>query len=230
MNKQLVYDLPTRVFHWLFAGLFATAFLIAKTVDGESVVFTYHMFAGLLLGFAVLLRLLWGIVGTKHSRFASFPLHPRELVIYFRAMFSGDKRKWAGHNPASSWAALAMFVFALGLGVTGILMASGRKEAFEDVHELLANGFLVCVLLHVAGVIVHALRHRDAIWLTMLDGRKRAIPAVENVKARPAIGVLFLGLVMLFGLYLRSGYDNGSGKLHILGATLQLGDEEHDEE
>lgn len=57
MRNQLVYDLPLRLFHWTFSGLFITAFLIAKTIDDDSVVFSCHMLAGLLLGFAVILRI-----------------------------------------------------------------------------------------------------------------------------------------------------------------------------
>jgi cytochrome b len=98
MRNQLIYDIPTRFFHWLFAGLFVVAFLIAKTVDDESSVFSYHMLAGLVLSFTVILRLAWGFVGTKHARFTSLALHPKDLVAYFTGILSGDKRKWAGHN------------------------------------------------------------------------------------------------------------------------------------
>ncbi len=185
MRNQLVYDLPTRIFHWLFAGLFVTAFLIAKTVDDESPTFSYHMLAGLLLGFTVLLRILWGVVGTKYSKFSSFALHPKSLVAYFSGILSGDKRRWAGHNPASSWATIAMLCFALGLGLTGYLMASGQKETFEDFHELLANGFLVTVLMHIAGVVLHALRRRDGRGA---DGRSARAAAARRGAGRRGSG------------------------------------------
>ncbi|MCB0351784.1 MAG: cytochrome b, partial [Bdellovibrionales bacterium] len=74
MKKQLVYDLPLRIFHFLFATIFISTFLITKLVDDESIIFTYHMLAGFVLGFIVLLRIIWGAVGTKYSRFTSFAL------------------------------------------------------------------------------------------------------------------------------------------------------------
>lgn len=229
MRIQLIYDLPTRVFHWLFAGLFITAFLIAKTVDDDSPVFSYHMLAGLLLSFTVLLRIVWGFVGTKHARFASFALHPRDLFAYFTGILSGDKRKWAGHNPASSWAALIMLALALGLGTTGYLMANGEKETFEDVHELLANGFLVVVLMHVAGVALHALRHRDAIPLAMIDGAKSGVAPAETISnTRPAIALLFLGLVATLAFHLAGNFDSGTRTLNLFGTTLQLGEAENE--
>lgn len=231
MRNQLIYDIPTRIFHWLFAGLFFAAFLIAKTVDDGSPVFSYHMLGGILLAFTVLLRIVWGFIGTKHSRFASFALHPKDFIAYFNGILSGDKRKWAGHNPASSWATLAMLVLALGLGTTGYLMANGQKENFEDIHELLAHGFLVVVLMHLAGVIIHVSRHKDRIAMAMIDGAKSGVAQDETISnSRPIVGVLFLGLFTAFAGHLAGNFDLQEQTLNFLGSTLQLGETEAVEE
>lgn len=231
MNKRLIYDIPTRLFHWLFAGLFVTAFLIAKTIDDDSPVFSYHMLAGLLLTSIVLLRIVWGFVGTKYARFASFALKPNDLLNYFKGILSGSKQKWSGHNPASSWAALVMFVLTLGLGTTGYLMATGQKETFEDVHELFANGFLVVVLMHIAGVILHMLRHRDGLALAMVAGTKKDVPEHEAISdTRPVVALLFVGLVATFAVQLASHFDSQTRTLSFFGTTLQLGETEDDQE
>lgn len=231
MRNQLVYDLPLRLFHWLFAALFISAFLIAKTVDDESAAFSYHMHAGLLLGFTVTLRLVWGFIGTRHSRFSGFALRPKDLIVYFAGILSGEKRKWSGHNPASSWATLLMFALALGLGVTGFMMANGQKEAFEDVHELLANGFLVVVLMHIAGVVLHALRHQDGIALSMIDGAKGDIPPGETIiSSRPVMAILFMGLVATFALHLGRNFNSQNRTLNFFGTQLQLGENEGNKE
>lgn len=224
MRNQLVYDLPVRLFHWIFAGLFVGTFLIAKVVDDESAIFSYHMLAGLLMVFVVVLRIVWGFIGSRNARFSSFALKPRQLVAYVSGILTGDKSKWAGHNPASSWAALLMFAMALGLGVTGVLMASGGKKAFEDVHEVLANGFLVVVLLHVAGVILHGIRHQDGIALSMIDGGKKDVPnAAVITGSRPIIAAVFMVLVIGFASHLVRNFDSSTGTLKALGGTLTLG-------
>jgi cytochrome b len=82
-NRKLVYDWPLRIFHWLFALLFAAAFLIAKNIDDESPVFFYHMLAGILLSVLVFERLLWGFMGTRYSRFSPFEWNPKTLISYF---------------------------------------------------------------------------------------------------------------------------------------------------
>ena len=108
MRTHLVYDLPTRLFHWLFAGLFLTAYLIATFADHKSAAFPIHMLVGAVLCFVVLMRLLWGVVGTRHARFASFALRPHDAFDYFKSIAAGAKGKiWGGHNPASSWARIA---------------------------------------------------------------------------------------------------------------------------
>lgn len=224
MEKKLVYDLPTRLFHILFAGLFLTAFVIAKTVDDESAIYAYHMLAGILMVGLVLFRVFWGIVGTKHARFSNFALSPKDLVAYFKGFLSGEKRRWAGHNPASSWAAIIMMALAVGLGITGYLMVSGtNKETFEDLHELFANGFMVVVVLHLAGIVLHSIRHHEMIGFSMLDGKKVDITPEQTIpSSRPVVGVLFAGLVCVLGLHVFTHYNNQTGRLDLFGTTLQL--------
>lgn len=228
MNRQLVYDLPTRIFHWLFASLFLTGFAIAKLVEDDSPWFNYHSMAGLVLGFLVLMRIGWGLTGSRHAQFRNFALNPADLVSYFKGILSGSKTRWAGHNPATSWAAVLMMSMALGLAVSGYLMTSGSdKETFEDVHELLANGFIVTVILHVAGIVLHTLRHKEMIGRSMVDGKKNDVPADQVIpSARSAAGVVLLGLVVVFVLQLVRNYDSQNGTLRFFGTTLQLGENE----
>jgi len=232
MKAKRVYDLPTRVFHWLFATLFVVAFTISNTVDDESLVFSYHMLAGLTLSFLVAWRLVWGIIGTTHARFSDFPLHPRKLAGYFKGLLSRDHKLWSGHNPASSWAAVAMMACAVGLGITGYLMASGLAgEDLEEVHELLANGFLVIVLLHLAGIVLHTSKHRDPIWKSMVNGEKQHVPDHSvPVQARRISGVFFLVLTIAFAGYLLQNFNSDTRELNLLGSSLHLGEAEDEDE
>lgn len=224
MQRKLVYDLPTRVFHWLFAVLFLTSFIITKTVDDDSSFFNYHSLMGLTLGFLVLLRIIWGVFGTQHARFSGFVLNPKDLISYFKGILSGEKKRWAGHNPASSWAGITMMALALGLAATGYLMtSSNNKEAFEDIHELLANGFIIIVVLHIAGIVLHTIRYQEMIGLSMIDGKKVDISADQTIRSpRSGFGILLLGLVVAFGLHLFKNYDSQKNSLQFFGTTLQL--------
>lgn len=230
MRQIRVYDLPTRLFHWLFAGFFITAFAIANLVDDESTRFSLHMLAGLGMVFVVVLRLVWSFVGTRHARLTDLALNPKALMAYFNGMFSAGGRRWVGHNPASSWAAVTMVCIALGLGATGILMATGpENDALEEVHELLANSFLVVVLLHLAGLAVHVIRHRDRLPAAMVTGSKQALTADQRaVRAAPVAGLAFVALTGLFSAYLLQHYDAQARTLVLFGNTLQLGENEYE--
>lgn len=230
MRNQLVYDLPTRFFHWLFVGMFIVAFFIGKTVDDESPVFTYHMLIGLVMSFAVVLRIIWGFFGTKYAKFSSFLLNPVSLFNYFSGMLTGKSMRSLGHNPASSWAALVMMALGAGLGVTGYLMTTGNKETFEDLHEILANTFLIVAIMHIAGIIIHTIKHKEAIGLSMVDGKKQAVEGETMISSsRPAVGVIFLILVAIYSFNLYRNFNPQNGTLGFLGTTLQLGENESDE-
>jgi cytochrome b len=230
MQRIRVYDLPTRVFHWLFAGLFGSAFLVAQVIDDDSSWFSLHMLAGLCMGFLVMLRLLWSLVGTRHARLSDLNLAPSELLAYLKGVFSGRGRQWVGHNPASSWAAVAMIGLTLGLGLTGYLMATGGENGqLEDVHELMANAFLGIVLLHIAGIAVHVLRHRDQLQFAMLSGRKpRRSDDQQPVRPRPVAALGFAVFTGLFVGYLLQHYDLQARTLDLFGSTMQLGEREHE--
>ncbi len=229
MNKQIIYDYPTRIFHWLFAALFVVAFMIAKSIDDDNPVFTYHMLAGLLLSGLVTLRIIWGFIGTRYARFTSFVLRPSELLEYLKGVLTGDKKRWTGHNPASSWATLVMLVSALLLGATGFLMTTGSKETFEDIHEIFANIFLVTVLLHIAGVLLHALRLKDGIFFTMFNGKKEKIDNMQTITSQKPIAALSLMIIMgIFTGYLIKNYNETNGELNLFGKVLTLGENEEE--
>lgn len=232
MRKSMAYDLPTRLFHWIFAGLFVSAFFIAKTIDDESPTYAYHMLLGIMLAFTAALRIIWGIVGTRYARFTSFRLHPRDLIEYFGSLVSSKTKRELGHNPASSWAAVAMLIFTFGLAFTGIQMAQGNnKEFFEEIHELFANAFVLTVLVHIGGVVFHTLRHKDPIALSMVTGQKTSDgdePAIQS--SRPIVAILFLILITAFGNNLIKNYDSATQKLNLFGLSLQLGEAENENE
>ncbi|SOD51478.1 cytochrome b/b6 domain-containing protein [Pseudoxanthomonas wuyuanensis] len=223
-----VYDWPTRIFHWLFAAFFVTAFAISNLLDDDSAGFPLHMLAGMALCGVVLLRLVWSLAGTRHARLSDLKLGPAQLMSYLKGTFGGTSQRWVGHNPASSWAAVVMVGLGIGLGTTGYLMASGSgSEILEDAHELMANAFLAVVLLHIAGLIVHALRHHDRLAASMVTGRKQALSSDRQaVRSHPFVGLAFVALTGLSVVYLLKHYDAQTRSLDLFGQVLQLGEDE----
>ena len=232
MKKISVYDLPTRFFHWLFAFLFIAAFAISKTVDDENPLFGYHMLAGLSIVFLLALRFIWGFIGTTYARFSSFKLNPIELMVYFKDAVVSKTKSYLGHNPASSYAAVIMFVCAIGLAVSGILMANGgENDTLEELHELLANIFLISVIIHVVGIVFHHIKKRDSLWSSMLDGKKKTSSDAPGIAGtRPVAGLLLMVLFVSWLGYLATNYNSSTQTLNILGTELRLGEAEHETE
>lgn len=224
MKRVLVYDVPTRVFHWLFVLLFLSAFSIAKFSEDEAQIFYLHMICGLTLVFLVFCRLIWAGIGTRYARFGGFELNLKSLQTYLLSVQKKKLTPTAGHNPASSWAAITMMVCALSSACTGILMTSGTKgEWLEECHEISAYSFVIVAILHVLGIVIHTIRFKDMIGLSMLDGKKAHLQESDSI-SHPylGMGLLLGGVVLLFGFYLHKNYDAHSGKLEVFGAQLQL--------
>jgi len=229
MNKKRAYDLPTRIFHWVFAGLFLFSFIVAKAIDDDSSLYSYHMLAGFFMVFLLVLRVGWGFVGSRYARFSSLKLAPSELRQYFTSVISSKSKRYLGHNPASSYAALGMYAFTFGLAITGILMSKGiGKDFFEEIHELCATGFIITVILHIAGVILHHLKHRDGLLFSMVNGVKDDVEGEQEINSNhPVVALISVGLIIIFGLYLNQNYDSNTQKLNLFGTQIELGEDDH---
>lgn len=228
MKKLMAYDLPLRIFHWSFALLFTTSFCIGKFVDDDSLLYSYHMLSGLMMAILVSFRITWGIIGSKHSRFSSMPLAPRKLLHYLSSLFTSTSHKYLGHNPASSYAMLLMFLLTFSLLASGLgMVVTGNEDPFEDLHELFAHGFLVVVILHIIGVLLHHFRHKDGMISSMLNGRKRSLAEEDEIKsAHPLVAGLFVIIIGFSSFSLFVSFDKKTRYLSLMGTKIFLGEPE----
>lgn len=196
-TKILVWDVPTRVFHWLLAISFAGAYLTAESESWRLVHVTLgYSFAGLIL-----FRLAWGLIGTRHARFSDFAFGPRRVLAYLRSLLGSTPEHHVGHNPAGSWAIYAILLLGLGIGLSGWLLYNEiGGEAFEEVHEVLANLALFIVVIHVAGVVISSVLHRENLPRSMVTGYKDGEPAQAISSSRATVGVVLAGVVLAFWL------------------------------
>ncbi len=220
----LVWDVPVRIFHWLLAGGFVAAYVLGETLDDDDPSFILHMAVGLTVGLLAALRIAWGIFGSAHARFSDLALSPAALVRYLRGVIGKPPPAYLGHNPATSYAALGMLGCALGLALSGIMLASGN-ESVAEVHEVLATCFLLLSVAHVVGVVWHAIRYRDGILLGILDGRKAGDPGTQSVRPHRMVGVVLAILLAGWGGVLVAGYDANTRTLALPGLRLTIDDD-----
>jgi len=223
MKSILVWDIPTRLFHWLFALSFTVAYVTAEA-DGWAGV---HVFSGLLMLGLIACRMIWGLVGSRYARFSSFLFSPLAGFKYLLGTLQGKAERHVGHNPAGSWAIYLLLLLGIGASVSGLsLLVVG--EQFEDIHEALANGALAVVVVHVIGVIAASFLHRENLPRAMVTGCKEGDEHQAIRSSRPIAAIVLLALVAAFSMVYWKGWDSQtqSVTLPFLSQPLALG--EHD--
>lgn len=194
-TRILVWDVPTRVFHWLLAGSFAGAFLTAESETWRDV----HVLLGYTVVGLIGFRLLWGFVGTRYARFRSFAFGPSTTIAYLKSLLSGAPRHYLGHNPAGSWVIYGLLALGLVSGVTGYAVYNETGgEWLEELHEAAANSMLALVVVHIAGVLVSSLLHRENLVRAMITGYKPGEPGQGLRRAHWLVGVGLLAGAVAF--------------------------------
>ncbi|HKI65233.1 MAG TPA: cytochrome b/b6 domain-containing protein [Burkholderiales bacterium] len=180
-SRILVWDVPTRAFHWLLALSFLGAFLTAESERQRDV----HVALGYAMLGLVAFRLVWGLVGTRYARFRSFAFGPKRLAAYLKSLLTLRPQHYLGHNPAGSWAIYALLALTVLSGATGYATYNDIGGGWlEELHEGVANTLLAVVIVHVAGVLVSSLLHRENLVRSMLTGYKTGDPGGARSSGR----------------------------------------------
>ena len=184
-NTVKVWDPFVRIFHWTLVLSFFIAYIT------EEDFLTIHSFAGYTVLALLLLRIIWGVIGTRHARFSDFTYSPQVIKTFIQDTLYLRAKRYMGHNPAGGAMILLMIISLLittltGLAVYGIEEQAGplanwytQKDSllgdiFEETHEFFANFTLLLVFIHVAGVIIESFIHKENLVKSMIDGKKRS--------------------------------------------------------
>ncbi|MFA6062813.1 MAG: cytochrome b/b6 domain-containing protein [Gallionella sp.] len=195
--RKLIWDVPTRVFHWLLVASFAVAFLTSESEHYRDI----HVVMGYTLLGLIAFRLVWGFIGTRYAQFKSFLFSPAETAKYLASMLKGHPKHYPGHNPAGSLAVFTLLGLGIVSGVSGVLLFQDiGGEALEELHEMASYGMLTVVALHVAGVLASSLLHRENLVRAMITGYKSAQTVGERGIgcAYTWLGAIILVIVLAF--------------------------------
>jgi cytochrome b len=166
-----VWDALVRIGHWSLVVCVAAAWFTRH--DGGA----WHEWTGYAAVAIVTARLIWGAVGTHYALFTQFVHGPHATIAYTRTVLRGDEPRHLGHNPLGAWMIVALIATIPLTGLSGWMYTTDRFWGVAWVgtaHEWLADGLLVLVSMHVAGVLFSSIRHRENLVAAMLHGKKRA--------------------------------------------------------
>ena len=168
-DRIRVWDLPVRLFHWSLALSFLGAFVTAESERLRDV----HVVLGYTVLALIAFRLVWAFAGSRYARLASFAYGPRDVLRYLRSLLTARPLHYLGHNPAGSWMIYLLLLLGIVAGASGYATYNDiGGEALEELHEGAANLMLALVLVHVAGVVVASLLHRENLAKAMVTGYK----------------------------------------------------------
>jgi len=184
-NSQIrVWDPLVRAFHWGLVASFGIAYIV------EDHWLWLHVNAGYVVVALVGFRLVWGLVGTRHARFSDFVRSPSTVVDYLKQMVAFRAHRHLGHNPAGGAMVVALLLTLIATTLSGVAAYGHQEfmgplaglvndlpnwvgEVLKESHEVFANLTVVLVIMHVAGVLLASIQHRENLVRSMLTGWKR---------------------------------------------------------
>lgn len=217
-----VWDLPTRIFHWLLA-LCVIGSVVSAKIGGNAMV--WHFRLGYVVFALLAFRVLWGLVGGRWSRFGSFIHSPATVVRYLRGQSRPGERLDVGHNPLGALSVLAILgVLAAQVGTglfaddeisnTGPLIrfvSGATSSLLTSWHKTFGQWLIIgLVLLHIAAIVYYLIGKKRNLVGPMINGDKPLDPTVppslDTAASRgraallaAACGLLVYGVVSLGG-------------------------------
>lgn len=220
MTKSYIWPLVTRFAHILLILFFTVSYLLGDFDD----LLNLHVAFGLALGVVLFFRVLWGFIGPEHSRFSDFNFSLSDLKEYLLNPLTKTK-EYIGHNPASSWAIVSMFIISFLTIITGLLVYGIQEnhgifaslhssfyrdmEFMEDIHELFSNLFVAIVVVHIAGSLLDKFVKKGDAIDSMISGYKETKKRVDiKLNIFQKLFAFIWIVLSLFSLYYLIATDN----------------------
>jgi cytochrome b len=179
-----VWDPLVRIFHWSLAA----CFLIAYVVEDDML--NLHVLAGSIVFGLIIFRLIWGVMGTEHSRFADFICSFKQIIQHLRDLVRLHPAQHTGHTPVGGVMIFLLLLGLLILTLSGIMLYAleGALLPFaglmtgvdldttvliEHIHGWAADLLVLFILFHVAGVLFESLLQKQNLVRAMITGYKK---------------------------------------------------------
>lgn len=206
LHRVRIWDLPTRLFHWSLA---ASLVVLTATGYAGGAWIQWHARTGALVLALLLFRVVWGCIGGRWSRFASFLPTPTRLLAYLRGKARPEDE--AGHSPLGALSVLAMLLVLFAQVATGLVsddgggfvgplnerVASATGLAATALHKQVGQWLLLgLVLLHVVAIGFYRVVRRRKLVKAMVDGDKLMVvrlPAARDDALTRTLAVAVLG-------------------------------------
>ncbi|MGH8216972.1 MAG: cytochrome b/b6 domain-containing protein [Steroidobacteraceae bacterium] len=217
-ERRLVWDLPLRAFHWLFAASILASWGTAKL--GGFTWMQWHIRLGEWMMGLIIFRIVWGLIGPRHARFTSFLKGPSTMARYAKGLAGrGEGVASVGHNPLGGLMVIIMlllvaFQVSTGLFATDDIFYTGpfnptvsnsTAEFLTSLHHINFNLIWAAIALHIGAITYYAFIKRQNLVPAMLHGWKpaEAVPAEEAITGSElwkALIVMIVAAAIVYGI------------------------------
>ena len=210
MQRQLIWDIPTRLFHWLLVLSIVAQYATAEWMDNAT---QWHFYIGYFTLGLLVFRIIWGIFGPEYARFSQFVTGPKQVIAYLRTLFDKNSPSVAGHNPLVGWFVIVMLTLLIIQAISGLFMTDdifldGPYRAMADdstldvmntLHHLAFDILIWVIALHIAAILFYAVYKKQKLVPAMLHGKKDThSPAIKSSKLVLALIVAVLSAAALY--------------------------------
>jgi cytochrome b len=122
-NTIRVWDPIIRIGHWSLV----LSFFVAYFTEDEFL--TQHVWAGYVVGVVVCIRLVWGLIGSKHARFSDFVRSPAATFRHLGDLMQHRAKRYIGHNPAGGAMIVALLIGLSGITFSGVMLYAIEEDA-----------------------------------------------------------------------------------------------------
>lgn len=196
-KRILIWDLPTRVFHWTLVVCFIGAILTKESERYR----LFHVTFGYTMMGLVVFRIVWGLIGTKYAKFSSFFFAVKQVKQYLEGLLRKRPVHYLGHNPLGSIAIYLILTSVLVISVSGYCIYNDiGPNWYAKAHEISANFLIGLVLIHIFGVAISSLFHQENLVSAMITGFKQG--AVQDaIKNHFLLTYLALAIIVSIGYF-----------------------------
>ncbi|MDO5529841.1 MAG: cytochrome b/b6 domain-containing protein [Paracoccus sp. (in: a-proteobacteria)] len=182
-----LWDPLLRGFHWLLAAAVISAWALAKFGPAQM---TLHFYAGYVVIGLLAFRLIWGVLGPRPARFASFIRGPGAVARYASRLFRREPSHFPGHNPMGALSVVAMLVLLAAQVATGLVadpedfintgplaseVSSATSRLALQWHHRIAGWLEILIILHIAVIVFYLVWKRENLITPMITGWKKIV-------------------------------------------------------
>lgn len=225
-DKRLVWDLPLRLFHWLLVLSIAASWYTAENseefLEMGTLFYSYteiHFWLGYWTLGLILFRVVWGFVGPRHARFASFIVGPSKTLAYVKSFRTRDYSPAPGHNPLGAWSVVLMLAMVAAQAITGLFIIDNTEiypapfhtaveletaRQFAAFHFANFDVLLWVIGLHVVAVAFYVVVKRQNLVAAMIHGRKPGdvVAEQEAIRGSDLLKALVVIVLVAFAVWL----------------------------